>query len=552
VSLVLLSGCAAVGPAMYPPVGAQSPTTPTVEPTPVSRIPTSTRPPAEAASQRFAPLSSLDSPDPDALLFPTRAPAPRGVSMERFGGAADTTRSDSSMDSELDPRLDPVFKFSPAGSSWGEGDNKSYWIPAAEIVGFQILLNQFNQHFNQEDVYRTNLSTIEDNLHSGWIIDNDPFATNQLLHPYQGSLYHGFARSAGLNYWEALGYDFVGSAVWEVAGETGSPSLNDQITTTVAGSFLGEALFRMSSYLLERGGEHPGFFRELGAAVTAPSAAFNRFAFGERFESVYQSHEPAVYTRVGAGVRQNTKRSGGSTREDVPENEFVADFVMDYGLPGKSTYDYTRPFDYFHFEAAAVSNANALPEDVMVRGLLCGAQYEEGSSYRGIWGLYGGYDYIAPEVFSVSSTSLSLGTTAQWWLSDKMALQGTLLGGAGWAAIGTISDAAVDRSYHYGISPQSLLALRVNFGELAVLDFTGRAYYLGPVSDRGSEDSETVFREKIALTVRVFGHNALGVQYVASSRDSRFPDSPDQSQSIGAVSLFYTYISDTKFGAVAW
>lgn len=473
--------------------------------------------------------------------------------MERIGDVAETTtRSDASIGSGLDPRMTPALTFSLAGSSWGEGDNKSYWIPAAEIVGFEVLLNQFNRQYNEEDVYRTDLSTIENNLHRGWIIDSDPFATNQFLHPYQGSLYHGFARSAGLNYWESLGYDFLGSALWEVAGETGSPSLNDQITTTIAGSFLGEALFRMSSYWLESGGEHPGFFRELGAAVVAPSAAFNRFAFGERFESVYQSHEPAVYTRVGAGVRQNTERSGGSAREDVPVHEYVADFVMDYGLPGKSTYDYTRPFDYFHFEAAAVSSTNALPEDVMVRGLLCGEQYDSGSSYRGIWGLYGGYDYISPEVFSVSSTSLSLGTTAQWWLSDKVALQGTLLGGAGWTAIGTIADAEVDRSYHYGVSPQSLLALRVTFGEVAVLDFTGRAYYLGALNSAGSQDSETVFREKIALTVRVYGHNAIGVQYVASSRDSRFPDSPDQVQSLGAVSVFYTYISDTKFGAVAW
>jgi hypothetical protein len=44
------------------------------------------------------------------------------------------------------------------------------------------------------------------------VADNDPFKVNQFLHPYQGSIYHGFARSAGLNYWESLGYTFAGAA----------------------------------------------------------------------------------------------------------------------------------------------------------------------------------------------------------------------------------------------------------------------------------------------------------------------------------------------------
>ena len=76
---------------------------------------------------------------------------------------------------------------------------KSYWIPAGEIVGFDFLLNEFNRNF-VGDEYKSNLSSIRNNLRSSWRVDNDPFMTNQLGHPYQGSMYHGFARSAGLNY----------------------------------------------------------------------------------------------------------------------------------------------------------------------------------------------------------------------------------------------------------------------------------------------------------------------------------------------------------------
>ncbi|MCK9389946.1 MAG: DUF3943 domain-containing protein [Syntrophales bacterium] len=45
---------------------------------------------------------------------------------------------------------------------------------------------------------------------------------NQLLHPYQGSIYYGLARSAGLSFWESSAYTFAGSFLWETAGETTS------------------------------------------------------------------------------------------------------------------------------------------------------------------------------------------------------------------------------------------------------------------------------------------------------------------------------------------
>ena len=105
-------------------------------------------------------------------------------------------------------------------------ERKSHAIPAAEIVGFDFLLNQFDRRFIGDE-YRSNLRSIRRNLRSSWVVDRDPFVVNQLGHPYQGSMYHGFARASGLGYWEAAGYTFLGSAMWEIAGETTTPSRND-------------------------------------------------------------------------------------------------------------------------------------------------------------------------------------------------------------------------------------------------------------------------------------------------------------------------------------
>jgi hypothetical protein len=179
-----------------------------------------------------------------------------------------------------------------------------------------------------------------------------------------------------------------------------------------------------------------------------------------------------------------------------------------------------------------------------------GKKYELGDSYRGIWGLYAGYDYISPQVFRVSSTAASLGTTFQWWLAQAVALQGSVLGGVGYGAAGTISGVG-ERNYHYGVSPQGLLALRLIFGDRVMLDATGRVYYIG---DQGSTEPgrENIGRVNAGLTIRVYGPHALGLQYIASSRDAYYPNRADVHQSTATYSLVYTLLGDVGFGTVEW
>jgi hypothetical protein len=433
--------------------------------------------------------------------------------------------------------------------SWETGAGKSYIIPALEIIGFDFLLNRFNYHFIDKEVYGTTWSSIRDNLTGTWIVDTDPFSTNQFLHPYQGSIYYGSARSAGLNFWESLGYAFVGSFLWEIAGETGPPSINDQITTPLGGSFMGEPLFRMASLLLEDGGGKPGFWRELGAALISPPTGFNRLAFGDRFNAVFPSRDPAISTRfqLGASLTAHSTDQGFSSPAD--HDEATADFSMAYGLPGKPGYRYERPFDYFNFQFTA-STVNTF-ENIMSRGLLYGTKYAVGDDYRGIWGIYGSYDYIAPQIFRVSSSAFSLGTTAQWWLSRTVALQGTALGGVGYGAAGTINGTG-ERDYHYGVTPQGLLELRLILGNRVMFNVTGQDYYVSGVGSTESRGSENIARGTASLTVRLFGRHGIGIKYVASQRDAHYPDIQDRHQTIGTVSIAYTFLGETEFGAVEW
>ena len=79
---------------------------------------------------------------------------------------------------------------------WDSGAGKSYVIPAAEIVGFVGALNAFDRLAIDDDTYGTDGHSIWKNLHTAPEFDKDPFSINQIGHPYQGSIYYGFARSA--------------------------------------------------------------------------------------------------------------------------------------------------------------------------------------------------------------------------------------------------------------------------------------------------------------------------------------------------------------------
>ena len=75
------------------------------------------------------------------------------------------------------------------------------------------------------------------------------------------------------------------------------------------------------------------------------------------------------------------------------------------------------------------------------------------------------------------------------------------------------------------------------------------------MSGVGGDDpggTEAIERLNMGFTVRVYGRHALGIQYIASIRDAHYPDWANSHQTIGTVSLVYTLLGDTRFGAVEW
>lgn len=416
-------------------------------------------------------------------------------------------------------------------------------LPALEIGTFQFLLNRFDNQFVGKD-YNVSRESIRRNLRSSWTTDNDSFLVNQIGHPYQGSVYYGLARSNGFSFWGSFGYAFAGSAVWEIAGETTRPSKNDQITTSIGGSFLGESLFRMSHLLLERGSDLSPAWRELGAAAISPTLGFNRY-LGVAGARNFESGQPATFARYLAGASTTLKSNLGPSLAER-EKEAAVEFSLDYGLPGKDGYAYRRPFDYFSFQVRA--NNGGL-ESLTTRGLLAGTTYELGPRYRGIWGLYGNYDYLAPQVFRLSSTGLSLGSTGQWLLSPTLALQGHASAGLGYTAMGTVRSSA-PRDDRYGVAPQILLALRMVLGNEASVDMTVRKYFAGNVERSGDHGSNGVLRGEAAFTMRIQRNHLVSLKYITSRRDSSQFDPSAPTQRRDTIGIYYTYQPSNGFGIV--
>ena len=509
----------------------------------------------------FPVLTGFDNPlqQPDQVINPKAASAPVSQPVPAAPEAAGTEFNWKRKPDPTPLAVEvPVQESTKEGvHSWETGANKSYLIPALEVPGFLSLLSAWDrvvysdQREDGKRVYSSNFSSTWDHLRQeNWVFDKDPFNVNQFAHPYQGATMYGLARSSGLGFWESAAYSNVGSFLWKMAGETDPPSINDMITTGNAGSLLGEALFRMAGLVLQENGGHPDTMHEIGAAIISPPTAFNRYGFGDRFKSVFPSQDPETAWRFQLGSSFNS----------LSQLNANLDFDMAYGLPGKPGYTYQRPLDYFDFEINGQVRASNPLNDVLLRGLLYGRDYQAGDGYRGIWGLYGSYDYLAPTVFRVSTTALSLGTTGQYWVAPGVALQGTVLGGVGFGAAGSTPVATGDRDYHYGVAPETLLALRLLFGHRAEMELDARGYYVAGtgrfISTSDAVDnaggSEAIVRIKSGVTVRVFRRHGIGVQYVESIRESQYGTQPSRHQSDGTVSLVYTFLGDSHFGAVEW
>lgn len=318
------------------------------------------------------------------------------------------------------------------------------WRAAAEVVGTNLGILAFDHYVLRSDFAQVTWHTIGRNLApKRWYWDSDNFRTNLMEHPYHGSLYFDAARANGLSFYESVPYAVGGSLMWELAGESEQPSINDFLTTTFGGVAIGEPLHRLQAHVYDNsltGVQR--VCRELIGAVISPMHALNRLLSGEAWRLAHppdaagdEHAEPPFRATVVLGARH--WGTGGGRR-----NGLTAALRLSQGSPFMP--ENTRPYDYFTAETGiATGQRQSIVSHVNVIGLLRGWMLGNGERSSASIGIYHHFDYYATDSirgrtpYCVSeAASVGLGLAARWqrgrWLAQEeffanaVALGGTL------------------------------------------------------------------------------------------------------------------------------
>jgi hypothetical protein len=410
---------------------------------------------------------------------------------------------------------------------------EGHLVPIIESGVVTLVMLGWNATIGEAEWARINADTIGRNLRSAWVVDDDAFWINQVGHPYQGIFPYSAARSAGVGFWSSTPYPFVTSAVWELVGETTPPSVNDQITTTVAGIVLGEALHRATGMILA-GPRSP--WRQAAAMIVAPMEAINRGLVGT------EPHAPSPPSRVEfrAGALVFDPERGAPGSEGVVPEVGVR---LSYGLPGDRGFHFERPFDRFELESTFSMEKDPLAT-VLARGVVAGTTLER-ERVRGLAGVSLEFDFSAVRRYSVSTSAIGVGAEGRWEVSPRIAVEGAatasavLLGAAGYL-VPRASEAPGEelRSYRMGPGGQAHLDLELHALERIAARLTARHYLVvGTGSLHGLERVSSV---RGGLQVRVVGPHALGVEGVLAHHSGEAGDgAPARSETGTEIRAYY-------------
>ena len=137
-------------------------------------------------------------------------------------------------------------------------------------------------------------------------------------------------------------------------------------------------------------------------------------------------------------------------------------------------------------------------------------------------------------------------------LSGNQGIQGVIITVTDVSTRALAGTDITDALGNYSVSIPSQGNYTVLASKLGYDNVTGQDYYVSGVGSTESRGSENIARGTASLTLRLFGRHGIGIKYVASRRDAHYPDIQDRHQTIGTVSIAYTFLGETEFGAVEW
>lgn len=336
-----------------------------------------------------------------------------------------------------------IINTTPVKKNFG----KAAWSWAlAEVVPWS-----FDRYVFNADYARISFSTIRHNYNpSSWAWDNDPFQTNQLGHPFHGSIFYNSFRANGYSFWQSAVATAAGSYFWESTAENQAPAPNDFINTTFGGIVLGEMTHRLANKLVNN--HRHGFKRqmsEIAATLINPMNGFTRLTNGQ-WGRVTESNQEADSSNISVDFDLGARSFRVTQNNKLPgKNKFgwYGRVKLLYGTPGEK---FTEPFSNISITMEVGQDDSSKVNIVSVYGSLTGWELEWSNRTRYLLILSANYDYIHNEAFFYGGQSVKLNLFTEYDLPGKVKLNTSF--GAGPVILAAIPNLYPyhGRNYDYG------------------------------------------------------------------------------------------------------
>jgi hypothetical protein len=402
--------------------------------------------------------------------------------------------------------------------------NKRYpfWYPITLITGTNVLTWGYDRYVLNASFSRVGFNSWKYNLTHGWVWDTDRFGVDFLGHPISGAMFFNAARSSGYSYLQSFPYVVFGSVQWKYFGENDSPTINDLITTSVAGSLAGEILYRLSSNILDdtkRGSER--VFREIFAGIVDPVRGVNRLLKGTAFRAttkeIYQK-EPVKIT-LGAGVQKISNGIGFGAKKT---SELLYLSIV-YGDPFENRK--RKPFDYFESNIILDNGDRAgksIVDNLSAFGLLFGKNGQSGNT-KLMTGIFQHYDYFNNSIFELGNLTFSGGILSKMAVGQKSLLYSNLHLGIvpfGGYSVKLGPDTALFRDFNYGGGAGAKLESTFGFRNIVNLNISALYYWMYRYT--GTKENNLIGIIRPTLLIRVVRNVQLGFQYFLYTNDKYY------------------------------
>jgi hypothetical protein len=403
---------------------------------------------------------------------------------------------------------------------------KTPWYnPAARVLLNNVGLLLIDRYIFNYDFSHVGFNSWAHNIKTGFEWDDDRFGTNFFLHPYTGGAYMIAARSNGYSFFESIPFALGGSLVWEYFGENTLPAYNDVLNTTINGAFGGEALYRLSSNILDdRTTGTERFFREFAAGILSPTRLMSRIIQGKTSQvtdhEIYQK-EPLDIVFSG-GVRKVNPNPGNSFGAGPMFLMFNADF--DYGDPFEKRD--RKPFDYFQLRTNfTLGGGRKIVDNIIGYGLLTGTNSKAGNVEL-LTGIFQHYDYWDNDNFELGTMAFGGGLISKMTVMKDANLYTNFNIGlvplAGNSTEFGPDTTTQKRDYNFGSGAEAKLDVTLNFKGIASITVLGYYYWIHTLVGRLGDNFIGILKPRIEL--HLFKEFGIGFEHLIYLED-RYPKS---------------------------